>query len=179
MRREQLEHILRAAATILKQRDFLVVGSAAVLGTYDDKYLPEEAVWSDEGDLAPYDDPKGDKSTMIAGVLGQGSRFHDTFGYYADGVDFNTALVPPGWDKRLVLFEPAGARPGRGWCLDVHDLAAAKLAAGREKDFTFVGALLGAGFIDKATLASRLNAIPRDRVLPGFLAKAKAWLSKQ
>jgi hypothetical protein len=29
-----------------------------------------------------------------------------------------------------------------GWCLDPHDLAISKLAAGREKDLAFVGALL-------------------------------------
>ena len=94
MRREQLEHVLRAAARIVGERDFLVVGSAAVLGTFDEAQLPVEATRSDEADLAPYNDPDGQKSLMLEGSLGQGSQFHATFGYYADGVDFRTAIAP-------------------------------------------------------------------------------------
>lgn len=36
MRLDQLERILRAAAAILKQRDLLEVGSAKILGSYDE-----------------------------------------------------------------------------------------------------------------------------------------------
>ena len=36
MKRKELEHVLRAASQIVKQRDFLVIGSAAILGTYRD-----------------------------------------------------------------------------------------------------------------------------------------------
>jgi hypothetical protein len=108
MKREQLEHILRAASWIVDEHDFLVVGSAAVLGTFDDHELPIEATRSDEADLAPYNDPDGEKSLMVEGSLGQGSQFHATFGYYADGVDFRTAIAPTGWHERLVSFRHAG-----------------------------------------------------------------------
>ncbi|MHB8696165.1 MAG: hypothetical protein ACYDHH_33555 [Solirubrobacteraceae bacterium] len=63
MKRNQLEHVLRAAARIVDQRDFLVVGSAAILATFDDDRLPYEASRSDEADLAPYDDPDGGVSS--------------------------------------------------------------------------------------------------------------------
>jgi hypothetical protein len=56
VKREQLEHILRAASRIVDERDFLVVGSAAVLGTFGDDQLPYEATRSDEADIAPYND---------------------------------------------------------------------------------------------------------------------------
>lgn len=176
MKREQLEHVLRAASKIVAEHDFLVVGSAAVLGTFDDDELPIEATRSDEADLAPYNDPDGEKSLMVEGSLGQGSQFHATFGYYADGVDFRTAIAPTGWQERLVSFATPGCGDGRGWCLERHDLAAAKLAAGRQKDYEFVEALLDAGLLDLATIAARLQLLPRDRVLPGFLAKARAWV---
>ena len=39
MKRPQLEHVLRAAARIVNQPDFLVVGSAAILATYDEADL--------------------------------------------------------------------------------------------------------------------------------------------
>ena len=40
MRREQLEHIIRAASAITNQRDIVVIGSQAVLGQFPD--APEE-----------------------------------------------------------------------------------------------------------------------------------------
>lgn len=179
MRREQLEHVLRAAARIVGERDFLVVGSAAVLGTFDEAQLPVEATRSDEADLAPYNDPDGQKSLMLEGSLGQGSQFHATFGYYADGVDFRTAIAPAGWQERLVAFDTPGCGDGRGWCLERHDLAAAKLAAGRQKDYEFVAALADADLLDLRVVAERLELLPRDRVLPPFLAKARRWVGAQ
>ena len=56
MRRGQLEHILRAASRIVGQPDFLVVGSAAILGSFDETVLPLAATRSDEADLAPFDE---------------------------------------------------------------------------------------------------------------------------
>lgn len=66
-------------------------------------------------------------------------------------------------------------KPGIGLCLEAHDLAASKLAAGREKDFEFVGALVDAGLIDLATLTARVEMLPATRVLPGFLAQARRF----
>ena len=180
MKREQLEHVLRAAARIVNQSDFLVIGSAAILATYDDAALPYEASRSDEADLAPFDDDAtGTKSFQVEGSLGQGSPFHETFGYYADGVDFKTAAAPEGWEGRLVPFAPPGDAPGRGWCLERHDLAAAKLAAGRIKDYEFVGALLDAGLIEKSILDERVASLPRPRVPAAFLNKARNWLKSR
>ena len=153
MKSDQLERVLRAGARILEQADFLVVGSAAIIGSVDDALLLLEASRSDEADLASFDDPDGSKSMQIEGALGQGSQFHSTFGYYADGVDFATAMAPAGWQDRLVRFATEGSKPGRGWCLEPHDLAASKLAAGRQKDYEFVESLLRAGLIDLELLA--------------------------
>jgi hypothetical protein len=44
----------------------------------------------------------------------------------------------------------------RGWCLEVHDLAVAKLAAGREKDLDFVEALVRHGMIVHGVMEARL-----------------------
>ena len=62
------------------------------------------------------------------------------------------------------MFEPPGAQPGRGLCLEPHDLAASKLVAGRIKDFEFVDALLRAGLIERA------------RVPAAKFARARAWV---
>jgi hypothetical protein len=66
--------------------------------------------------------------------------------------------------------------PGRGWCLERHALAAAKLAAGRDKDYEFVDALVGAELLDLGVLAERIELLPRDRVLPAYLAGARTWV---
>lgn len=55
MKRAQLEHILRAAAQIIKYDDLLVIGSQSVLGSWDETRLPPEAVRSIEADIASLD----------------------------------------------------------------------------------------------------------------------------
>lgn len=171
--------MLRAAARIIGEPDLLVVGSAAILGSHDEEELPRAATRSDEADLAPMIDPDGSLSAMLEGSLGAGSMFHEQFGYYADGVSQETAIVGPGWRDRLVLFDPPGAEPGRGWCLEAHDLAAAKLVAGRPKDFEFVGALLDAGLLRPEVQRERVEALPPDRVIPAFGRRADRWLLKR
>lgn len=81
----------------------------------------------------------------------------------------STAILPEGWDDRVVVLENPNTAPGRGLCLEPHDLVASKLAAGREKDFEFARALLRAGLIDAGLLATRIAALPveinqRDRL---------------
>lgn len=44
MRRKQLEHVLRAASTIIGERDIVVVSSQAILGTVADDRLPLKAI---------------------------------------------------------------------------------------------------------------------------------------
>jgi len=47
-----------------------------------------------------------------------------------------------------------------GWCLEVHDLAASKLVAGRQKDLEFVRVLLSEKMVSPETLAHRVEALP-------------------
>ena len=178
MKRDQLEHVLRAAADVTDELEFLVVGSAAILATHDDVALPDAATRSDEADIAPFRDPDGTKGVRIEIALGRGSRFFDTFQYSADAVDLATAAAPDGWEGRLVRFERPGTNGAVGWCLEAHDLAAAKLAAGRDKDYEFVEALLRERLIDRAVLVERVGLLPRDRVLPAFLARAQRWITE-
>ncbi len=52
MNREQLAHIVRAAATITGDGDIVIIGSQAILGAADVGRLPEEATMSMEADVA-------------------------------------------------------------------------------------------------------------------------------
>lgn len=177
MRREQLEHLLRAASRIAEDRDVIVVGSQAILGSFDDADLPDEAIGSIEADVCFRDDPDNVKSDRVDGAIGELSPFHDSFGVYAQGVSTTTAVLPPGWEERTVVFETPGTAPGRGLCLERHDLVASKLAAGREKDFEFASALLRDRLVDPDVLTARVAALPisgveRDRLLAWMAARS-------
>jgi hypothetical protein len=76
MNREQLAHILRAATTIVDDGDILVIGSQAILATYDESELPEAAIASIEADLAFLDDADNTKSDAVDGANGELSPFH-------------------------------------------------------------------------------------------------------
>ncbi len=159
MNRAQLEHVLRAAATIVDDADLLVIGSQAILGAYPEDMLPIEATTSIEADLAFFVDPDGSKADRVDGAIGELSRFHETFGYYAQGVGVSTAVLPVGWESRTVEFATRGAAPARARCLEPHDCVVAKLVAGREKDRAFAAALIRDGLVEPETLIVRIRAL--------------------
>ena len=169
MRRAQLEHAIRTACQIIQQPEVIVVGSQAILGTYDESQLPAEATMSIEVDILPIADCNDETARLadlIEGVAGELSPFEELHGFSIDGVDLETAVLPAGWRDRLVKVQNANtAAPGgelrfTGWCLDKEDLCAAKLVALREKDRNFVAALLKANLVDADLIASRLTSSP-------------------
>ena len=69
MRRDQLEHLIRAAGAIVHSDDVVVIGSQAVLGSYDEAVLPGEATFSVEADIVPLDDADGRRADLIDGAM--------------------------------------------------------------------------------------------------------------
>jgi hypothetical protein len=169
MNRSQLEHVIRAASAITLERDFIVIGSQAVLGAHPD--APSGLLRSMDLDLYPRDDPAA--SAVIDGAIGEGSTFHQTFGYYAHGVGPETATLPPGWEQRLVPVRSEATQGATAWCLDPLDLAASKLVAGREQDLDFVGLMLRERLIRKDRLLERLRTIGDSEQRARALAGAK------
>ena len=153
MRRHELEHLIRAAGRITDEYEFVVVGSQAVLGTLERP--PAECTLSDEADIFPLNAES--KSDLIDAMLGEGSQFHETHGFYAQGVDSKTATLPEGWKERLVRLQSAGTEGRVAHCLDVVDLFLSKCYANREKDRDFNRALLAHGFV---TLDAALKGLP-------------------
>jgi hypothetical protein len=169
MRREQLEHVLRAACTVAEEEVALVIGSQAILGSFPEDALPEAAVRSIEVDLTFFDDPGDKKSDLVDGALGELSQFHETFGYYAQGVSVTTAVLPAGWRERLVMFGTPSTRPGQGLCLEPHDLVVSKLVPHREKDQEFAAELLRVGLVRAGTLRERIETTPISDALKRML----------
>ena len=152
MKRSDLEHIIRAAGAIAQDREIVVFGSQAILGEYPD--APPALLASMEADLFPLNHPE--RADKIEGAIGEASRFHDEFGYYAQAVSVSTATLPKGWRQRLVRIENENTGGIAGLCLEAHDLAISKYAAGRPKDLDFTATLARHDMVDKKTLLERL-----------------------
>lgn len=159
MKRSDLEHVIRAAADISGSTDIVIIGSQAILGAYPNP--PAECVRSVEADGFPLSAPE--KSLEIDSIIGELSDFHSTHGYYFHGVGPETAKLPIGWESRLVTLANSNTLPGRGFCIEIHDLAAAKLAAYREKDLEYVKVLLDRRYIFRTTLIERVMTLPVDK----------------
>lgn len=164
MKKQQLDHLLRAGGRITGEKQFIIIGSQSLHGKYPD--LADELVQSAEADLIA----KGDISkTEWLNAIGQDSPFHERFGYYADPVDETTATLPAGWKGRLVNLPPGDTEGVRGLCLDPHDLAISKYVARREKDMLFNRELARRRIVTRERLLALLSRTPvagemRDRI---------------
>jgi hypothetical protein len=162
MKRDELEHVIRAAATVVGENEIVVVGSQAILGQFPD--APDTLLFSQEADVYPRERP--DKAIEIDGAMGDGSQFHETFGYYAHGVGPETAKAPTGWQDRLVPVRVPlvidQQIEATGWCMEVHDLVLAKLAAGRERDMEFAVQAIRNDIVQPRELLRRVADLPLD-----------------
>ena len=155
MKKQQLDHVLRAAGRITGETQFVIVGSQSLHGRYPD--AADEIVHSAEVDLIA---KNALERTEWLNVIGQDSPFHETFGYYADPVDETTATLPRGWKGRLVNLPPGDTEGVRGLCLDPHDLAISKYVARREKDRVFTRELARRGLVDRERLLALVDKTP-------------------
>lgn len=153
MKRSELEHLIRAAGSIADEAEIVVIGSQSILGQFPN--APSLLLVSAEAALYPLHRPE--LADLIDGSIGEGSPFHELYGYYAQGVGERTAVLPKGWRDRLVRIENPNTRGVAGLCLEVHDLAISKHVAGREKDLEFTRELARHGMTDSKMLVQRLK----------------------
>lgn len=162
MTRAELEHVIRAAAEAVGEDEFVIVGSQAVLGQFPD--APEPLVRSMEADIYPARRP--DRAEDIDGAIGEGSPFHDTFGYYAHGVGPETAKAPAGWESRLVpvvVEDRISGRKAVARCLEIHDLVLSKCVRGEGRDLEFAETALREGLAKPDVLLSLVSDLPVDQ----------------
>lgn len=152
MNRQQLEHAIRASGAISGDRELYVVGSQSILGAYPVAH--PDLCRSMEVDIAPKNQPA--MESVIEGSIGELSPFHQTFGFYVDGVEIGGIVLPDGWAKRVVVVENENTNGFCGLCLEPTDLAVSKLAANRPKDLEFITVLLRERVVAIDDLAKRI-----------------------
>lgn len=156
MKNAEVEHVLRAAAAIVQESSFVVVGSQAILMQFPQ--APDEFRTSRELDLYPALHPE--KADLIDGAIGAMSSFDQTFGYHADGVGPETAVMPSDWPTREKLYYVGDVTV---ICPEVHDLAVSKCVAGREKDADFIRALFRHRMIELPVMVERISQLDAEK----------------
>lgn len=170
MQRHELEHLIRAAAAITNEYEIMIIGSQSILGAFPN--APEFLLQSMEADVYPLHHPE--LADLIDGSIGELSPFEERFGYYAQGVGPETAILPAGWESRVVKIQNENTDLKIGLCLEPHDLAASKLAAGREKDWPFVEVMFEHKIIDGATVQERIELLPISNEQK---ARLRTWMA--
>jgi len=161
MKRSELEHLIRAAGAIANETEILVIGSQSILAQFPQ--APSTLLVSAEADLFPLNHPE--LSDLIDGSIGEGSPFHELYGYYAQGVDERAATLPGGWRERLIEINSPNMFGVTGLCLEVHDLAISKYVAGREQDKEFTRELAKHRMVQLNTLSTRERETDLPRAL--------------
>ena len=173
MTRDELEHLIRASGDVTDQYEFVIVGSQSILGPIPNP--PAVFTMSAEADIYPLQAPE--LADKIDGAIGEGSLFHQTYGYYAQGVGPETAVLPNGWIDRVHRVQTAGTNQRVGYCLDPLDLFMSKAAAGRDKDREFCMAMLVHRYVRPAEALALVEAMPMDDAAQRRLkAAVRRWV---
>lgn len=157
MRLQSLIHLAEITLAASRCERIIVFGSSSLLVRFPELGEPGgplEPSFDADLLLFPCDD---ELAAMLDEAIGQDRKFHARFGYHADFLREGIKnQLPPGWDERLA---PLPGCEGV-FCIEPHDLAVAKLQAGRPKDIKLLAALLKGGMLDEKTVRERLNASP-------------------
>ena len=168
MRLDSLTHLTRAVLAMAEVDRVVIFGSASLLGRH-----PELGEQADSPLLATYDADlipfpfEEEIGLMLDEAFGEDRVFHQRFGYHADIVRPKVAeTFPAGWENRL---SPLPGVDG-AFCLDPHDMAAAKCLAGRDKDCVQLEFLIGAAILDPKLLRERLQELllPAESITRGI-----------
>jgi hypothetical protein len=155
LKRSELEHIIRAAGDVLGEDEVIIVGSQSILGQFPEG-LPAAVMLSREADVMDKNDPVGEKALRLNGAIGEYSDFDEMNSYYAEGVEDALTTFPRGWRDRLVSVATPSTNGKIGLCAEIHDTCVAKLVAGRDKDFKYVGSLIQSGHARPEILIERI-----------------------
>jgi hypothetical protein len=184
---EDLVETVRAIARLFKTDKVFIIGSQSILLSWPDAPIvlrtsgeidayPENAkIWEITQKALDPDCPP-EASEEINAFFGEGSDFHREHGFYIDGVDENTARLPPDWNKRSIhrTVEVDG-RQVLAVAPCPEDVIVSKLARLSEKDREFVEAYNAARPLNPDLLIERIKATKFE---PAFQEQAIAFVGR-
>jgi hypothetical protein len=166
---EDLERTVRAIATEFKTDKIFIIGSQSILLAWPDAPIvmrsspeidafPANArIWEVQ-EKAKHPDQSPEASEHIDALFGNGSQFHQTHGFYIDGVDENTAILPAGWQTRATVRQvDVGGRTVTAVAPCPEDIIVSKLARLSDKDKSFIEAYNSARPLDPRVIEERIR----------------------
>lgn len=169
--RDDLLHAARSVAEHFSAERVIIVGSQAILLTWPDapvvmKITPEIDIYPENNRDWEARNPGFEASEEISVLFGEMSQFHERFGFYLDGVDENTARMPPDWLNHAETMEiDVYGRTAVVVCPSIEDVIVAKLHRLAEKDVTFIKACAEVRPMDRVRILQRFRATGPDQVL--------------
>ena len=165
---QDLQRTVRALAMEFKTDKVFIIGSQAILLSWPD--APARMRASPEIDAYPANarvweieekrrDPKlaGEASEHIHALFGEGSQFHETHGFFIDGVDENTAKLPKDWHTRAIVKSlEVDGRVVTAVAPAPEDVIVSKLARLDPKDKSFIEAFHAERPLDRAIIEARI-----------------------
>lgn len=156
MKKTEFEEALRLVGEIARDHELYVFGSQAIHGLLEKP--PAACLNSAEVDIYPKNHYQA--VPLVIGKFGRRSAFATRSSYYVDCVSPDLSTLPDGWTERLVPFKTKNTGGVTAWCLEIHDLCLAKLAASRPKDLRYIRALLHHKLVRAEIIDSRLDDMP-------------------
>lgn len=150
----ELLDALNRCATLTGEREFVVVGSQALLGSFPNS--PKALRTSQDIDLFAKSGATAEVTKRIYAAYGPESEFEKQAGFYIEPVGEWTMMTSlPGWEDRLVKVDADGG--AIGWCISPLDIAYNKAEAGREKDISYLAELFRCGIIRPSTIKDAMD----------------------
>jgi hypothetical protein len=180
-----LDRTVRTIATEFKADAVVIIGSQAILIGWPDAphamtlspeidAFPENAAAWETQQRSDYPDEKPEASEHINALFGEGSQFHETHGFYIDGVDKSTAMLPVDWRSRAIARKVAvGRRVVMAIAPCPEDVVVSKLARLDEKDRRFVEAFHAVRPLDPEVIELRIRSSPMQ---PAIADRAVAYV---
>jgi hypothetical protein len=171
---EDLERTVRAIAAEFKSDTVFIIGSQAILAGWPeapptmtgspeiDAFPANAKIWEVE-EKAKHPGEHPEASEHINALFGEGSRFHETHGFYIDGVDEDTATLPVDWRTRAIALRIAvGDRLVTAIAPCPEDIVVSKLTRLDEKDKKFILAFHAVRPLDPNVLEGRIRSSRMD-----------------
>jgi hypothetical protein len=182
---EDLERTVRAIATEFKTDKIFIIGSQGILLEWPNApplmrtspeidVYPENAKDWEAQERRKHPDESPEASEHIDALFGSGSQFHRTHGFYIDGVDENTAMLPAGWRSRAVVRQfDFGGRTVTAVAPCPEDLIVSKLARLDDKDKSFIEAYHSERPLDPSVIEERIRLSDFEAIIA---ERARAYI---